>query len=119
MAALQFLQLAPRLARQTPLRQVRLERAGGHAARPAASRHLARIASLDLSHNDFGPVEGPDDVAALAASGHPAGLRGLILCNDGVDDDGAAALADPQTLRQLTRLDLFLDVIGCRGAAAL
>jgi hypothetical protein len=87
------------------------------AAALAATPTLAGLQVLDL----YGCGLGPAGVQSLAASPHLAGLRDLVLGgNEEVGDEGADALASPDTqLTHLTSLHLSFAGVSDTGAQAL
>jgi uncharacterized protein (TIGR02996 family) len=91
-----------------------LVRADGMAAL-AASPHLGRLTSLNLSRNDIA------DAGAAALAGAPwlAGVRTLNLVENGLSDAGAEALATSPRVAGLASLDLGRNGITERGLRAL
>jgi uncharacterized protein (TIGR02996 family) len=91
-----------------------LVRADGMAAL-AASPHLRRLTSLNLSRNDIA------DAGAAALAGAPwlAGLRALNLVENGLSDAGAEALAVSPRVSGLHSLELGRNGITDRGLGAL
>jgi uncharacterized protein (TIGR02996 family) len=81
----------------------------------AASPLLARLTTLDLSHNDR---LGSPAAAALAAAPGPTRLRAFYLAQTDLSPDGLAALAGSPLLRTVTDLRLGATSSSARGAWA-
>jgi uncharacterized protein (TIGR02996 family) len=85
-----------------PVRQVRLWRAGGTAAKLANVPHLARLTGLEFQASGLGD----SGLRAFLSSPHLSRLESLELAGAGVGSCGVQALADSPLLSRLTRLNL-------------
>lgn len=84
-----FLERAPAIFAKAPVLHAQLTRAHGQCAALAASPHLARLRSLDLSLNRLEDA----DAIALAGSPYLGQLRWLQLKQNEIDTAGLNALA--------------------------
>src|SRR5262249_33224492 len=109
----QFLPGAAELFARAPVRRARL-RGWVNLFPLTNSPHLARLATLDLSHSQM-----------TLSLGHPAPCRHveqlttLILRSIDLDNEAAQALAESERLPRLTHLDLGYNRISDAGARAL
>jgi uncharacterized protein (TIGR02996 family) len=115
-----FLDNAEEIFAAAPVRHLRVQRAWSAHPRAtvlalATSRHLARLAGLDLCNQDLGDGE----ARLLAISPHMGSLRSLVLRVNGIGDAGAAALAGSPLLAGLKNLDLAYNRVGEGGARCL
>lgn len=101
LTASEFLSRAADIFRLAPIRHVTLSAARPVIARVAASPHLARLISLDLSDNKLGD----DGVKTLVGSKHLRRLRLLRLAKNEVGKDGAEAVVAASALAGLAHLD--------------
>jgi uncharacterized protein (TIGR02996 family) len=116
MAAADFLARGEELFRLAPVRGVRLmDLAPEHVPALAASPHLSRLTTLDLSWNGIDAA----GAQALAASPRLARLTWLNLSYNVICDAGAQALAASPHLARLTTLNLRYNGIDAAGAQAL
>jgi uncharacterized protein (TIGR02996 family) len=81
----------------------------------AASAHLARLTTLDLTRNYIGPT----GAEALAASPHLTRLTTLELTRNAIETAGAQALAGWPGLATVSRLTLGINKIRTEGIRAL
>jgi uncharacterized protein (TIGR02996 family) len=101
MTASEFLARAADLYRAAPVRHVTLSAARPQIQRLAASPHLARLISLDLSDNRLGD----EAIKALASSPHLRKLRLLRVAKNDLGRDAAEALVESAMLEHLLALD--------------
>jgi uncharacterized protein (TIGR02996 family) len=101
LTAADFLARAAELFRAAPVRHVTLSAARPQIARLAASPHLVRVKSLDLSENKLGD----DGVRALVESPHLKNLRYLRLAKNDLGRDAAEAVVAAPALAGLAHLD--------------
>jgi hypothetical protein len=101
LTAADFLARAAELFRAAPVRHVTLSAARPQVARLAASPHLARVTSLDLSENKLGD----DGVRALVESPHLRNLRYLRLARNELGREAAEAVVAAPALAGLAHLD--------------
>jgi hypothetical protein len=101
------------LARTTPLRELRVQSADGHARELARLPVLSRVVSLDLTNNSFPAVERVLADAPLAA------LRRLTIRNHRIWPEGLQALARLPAVTRLERLDLSGNPVSDAGMEVL
>jgi uncharacterized protein (TIGR02996 family) len=110
-----FFEIADKLFRQAPVRQLRFR--GVPAFRDSLGRALAecsqlrRIHTLDLSESELGS----NGLQALAVSEYLDGLTTLNVSSNDIGDGGARALAGSWLLPRLNYLDLSYNRIGPGG----
>jgi len=97
----EFLARAAEIFRSAPIRHVTLSAARAQITRLAASPHLVRLISLDLSDNKLGD----EAVKALASSPHLRNLRLLRLAKNELGREAAEALVAAPALVGLAHLD--------------
>ena len=121
MSATTFAQKAKELFALAPtIRTARFSYASNEVARLAGCEHLARLAAVDISSMcSCGHCPIHNDLRALFASKHTAGLTKLNIADNRLDAAGAKRLAASKALAGLTALDLSENPLGAEGVLAL
>jgi hypothetical protein len=105
------------LAQITPIQAAAIQLCSSGLGRLSKSDVMPRLRMLDLQCTYIGPHQWSSDLAAFTRSPLVSGLRGLR--SDGVNDDGASALASSPHLSGLEWLQLIGEDLTDRGATAL